>query len=226
VPVRLPAAIEQRFDDGHAPPERSGTDERRRAREAAADESRLHTLHGNEVRHGRLCAMHLQDDAPSVDEPEPDDTGDTRMEELVCGDIRAEPVVCNSPQRPGDAARRGIVERRPNRKGKSVPIISKSSKRLHVVHESKLASRARTSLQAGRLRRRGAELAPRSSETPAASTNQKGAPWGKLVSPMKRAFRPRPESNASAPGTIRTCDLCLRRAALYPLSYGRGEATV
>jgi hypothetical protein len=22
---------------------------------------------------------------------------------------------------------------------------------------------------------------------------------------------------------IRTCDLCLRRAALYPLSYGRGE---
>jgi hypothetical protein len=27
----------------------------------------------------------------------------------------------------------------------------------------------------------------------------------------------------SAPGKIRTCDLCLRRAALYPLSYGRGE---
>ena len=26
-----------------------------------------------------------------------------------------------------------------------------------------------------------------------------------------------------APGMIRTCDLCLRRAALYPLSYGRGE---
>src|SRR3954454_15516854 len=25
----------------------------------------------------------------------------------------------------------------------------------------------------------------------------------------------------SAPGKIRTCDLCLRRAALYPLSYGR-----
>ncbi len=25
----------------------------------------------------------------------------------------------------------------------------------------------------------------------------------------------------SAPGMIRTCDLCLRRAALYPLSYGR-----
>ena len=29
-----------------------------------------------------------------------------------------------------------------------------------------------------------------------------------------------------APGTIRTCDLCLRRAALYPLSYGRGEGRV
>ena len=29
--------------------------------------------------------------------------------------------------------------------------------------------------------------------------------------------------SGSAPGTIRTCDLCLRRAALYPLSYGRGE---
>ena len=28
----------------------------------------------------------------------------------------------------------------------------------------------------------------------------------------------------SAPGMIRTCDLCLRRAALYPLSYGRPEA--
>ena len=27
----------------------------------------------------------------------------------------------------------------------------------------------------------------------------------------------------SAPGMIRTCDLCLRRAALYPLSYGRSE---
>ena len=30
----------------------------------------------------------------------------------------------------------------------------------------------------------------------------------------------------SAPGTIRTCDLCLRRAALYPLSYGRSGAEV
>ena len=27
-----------------------------------------------------------------------------------------------------------------------------------------------------------------------------------------------------APGKIRTCDLCLRRAALYPLSYGREGA--
>ena len=31
-------------------------------------------------------------------------------------------------------------------------------------------------------------------------------------------------SERSAPGKIRTCDLCLRRAALYPLSYGRPEA--
>ena len=31
---------------------------------------------------------------------------------------------------------------------------------------------------------------------------------------------------ADAPGTIRTCDLCLRRAALYPLSYGRGNRSV
>ena len=29
---------------------------------------------------------------------------------------------------------------------------------------------------------------------------------------------------SDAPGMIRTCDLCLRRAALYPLSYGRSEA--
>ena len=32
-----------------------------------------------------------------------------------------------------------------------------------------------------------------------------------------------PPDSGHAPGTIRTCDLCLRRAALYPLSYGRGE---
>src|SRR5262249_39186120 len=31
------------------------------------------------------------------------------------------------------------------------------------------------------------------------------------------------DSLAHAPGTIRTCGLCLRRAALYPLSYGRGS---
>jgi hypothetical protein len=31
-------------------------------------------------------------------------------------------------------------------------------------------------------------------------------------------------SRGYAPGKIRTCDLCLRRAALYPLSYGRPEA--
>jgi hypothetical protein len=31
----------------------------------------------------------------------------------------------------------------------------------------------------------------------------------------------RKANQTSAPGMIRTCDLCLRRAALYPLSYGR-----
>ncbi len=36
---------------------------------------------------------------------------------------------------------------------------------------------------------------------------------GRRDSPARRA--------RSAPGMIRTCDLCLRRAALYPLSYGR-----
>ncbi len=29
-----------------------------------------------------------------------------------------------------------------------------------------------------------------------------------------------------APGMIRTCGLCLRRAALYPLSYGRAVRSV
>ena len=33
--------------------------------------------------------------------------------------------------------------------------------------------------------------------------------------------RPRVAWLSHAPGKIRTCDLCLRRAALYPLSYGR-----
>ena len=31
---------------------------------------------------------------------------------------------------------------------------------------------------------------------------------------------------SDAPGTIRTCGLCLRRAALYPLSYGRGTGSL
>src|SRR6266536_2855262 len=33
-----------------------------------------------------------------------------------------------------------------------------------------------------------------------------------------------PGLSRGAPGMIRTCDLCLRRAALYPLSYGRAGA--
>jgi hypothetical protein len=32
--------------------------------------------------------------------------------------------------------------------------------------------------------------------------------------------------SGDAPVKIRTCDLCLRRAALYPLSYGRSGASV
>ena len=39
---------------------------------------------------------------------------------------------------------------------------------------------------------------------------------------LRRAQRRR----KSAPGMIRTCDLCLRRAALYPLSYGRSGRPV
>jgi hypothetical protein len=34
------------------------------------------------------------------------------------------------------------------------------------------------------------------------------------------------ERGTSAPGRNRTCDLALRRRALYPLSYGRGETPV
>ena len=46
-------------------------------------------------------------------------------------------------------------------------------------------------------------------------------PWGDPASRRgkRRSFAGR---NGDAPGKIRTCDLCLRRAALYPLSYGRG----
>jgi hypothetical protein len=41
-------------------------------------------------------------------------------------------------------------------------------------------------------------------------------------------FKPDPHRQASqnAPGRIRTCGLALRRRALYPLSYGRGERPV
>src|SRR2546423_15050780 len=34
------------------------------------------------------------------------------------------------------------------------------------------------------------------------------------------------DDDSHAPGRIRTCDLALRRRALYPLSYGRGEGLV
>ena len=38
---------------------------------------------------------------------------------------------------------------------------------------------------------------------------------------LRRAGAGRRPGKRGAPGMIRTCDLCLRRAALYPLSYGR-----
>ena len=47
-------------------------------------------------------------------------------------------------------------------------------------------------------------------------------PWGNPGSPTAPSLR----AARNAPGKIRTCDLCLRRAALYPLSYGRGERSV
>ena len=39
-----------------------------------------------------------------------------------------------------------------------------------------------------------------------------------------KARKRRYKEKHHAPGKIRTCDLCLRRAALYPLSYGRAGA--
>src|SRR5215208_592589 len=62
-----------------------------------------------------------------------------------------------------------------------------------------------------------------------------GSPVGALLLAMATRQNPtlplragaRAENRATlrlrddAPGKIRTCDLCLRRAALYPLSYGR-----
>ena len=52
------------------------------------------------------------------------------------------------------------------------------------------------------------------------------APAG-ACSPALTAFRITQRwRGSSAPGRIRTCDFCLRRAALYPLSYGRSERRV
>ena len=44
--------------------------------------------------------------------------------------------------------------------------------------------------------------------------------------PRERGRRRFTGRTCDAPGKIRTCDLCLRRAALYPLSYGRGGPSV
>jgi hypothetical protein len=61
-----------------------------------------------------------------------------------------------------------------------------------------------------------------SSDPPGREHRKKvGVARGKLVSPVKRALRPRAEEQCDAPGRIRTSDLALRRRALYPLSYGR-----
>jgi hypothetical protein len=43
---------------------------------------------------------------------------------------------------------------------------------------------------------------------------------------MSGGFRSIIGATGNAPGRIRTSDFCLRRAALYPLSYGRGENPV
>src|SRR3954469_19455963 len=55
-----------------------------------------------------------------------------------------------------------------------------------------------------------------------------GRPWRtrrRAGWPTRRGSPPRGcdarAGSLSAPGRIRTCDFCLRRAALYPLSYGR-----
>jgi hypothetical protein len=43
---------------------------------------------------------------------------------------------------------------------------------------------------------------------------------------MSGGFRSASGAGGYAPGRIRTSDFCLRRAALYPLSYGRGKNPV
>jgi hypothetical protein len=46
-------------------------------------------------------------------------------------------------------------------------------------------------------------------------------PWNPLSERSSQFFA---AGRRYAPGRIRTCDFCLRRAALYPLSYGRSAA--
>ena len=55
----------------------------------------------------------------------------------------------------------------------------------------------------------------------------KGAHGGnRLFPPRERARGPQGRGERFAPDRIRTCGLSLRRAALYPLSYGRAEGLV
>ena len=92
----------------------------------------------------------------------------------------------------------------------------------------------------GALRRRRARRHARPGSTGPSRTQHYGACRGCGVSAARRdewrvAYNltiPSPTRLApelvdqdprNAPGKIRTCDLCLRRAALYPLSYGRGD---
>ena len=74
---------------------------------------------------------------------------------------------------------------------------------------------------AGRGRAHGRRLRPPSRAARRTDTGQRAR--GSGGARLCRAAAGRP-GIASAPGKIRTCDLCLRRAALYPLSYGRRGA--
>ena len=71
-------------------------------------------------------------------------------------------------------------------------------------------------------RRRNTQHRREAGLCPASLTIARGSKRERLEIIMPRVARR--ISRRSAPGKIRTCDLCLRRAALYPLSYGRPEA--
>ena len=84
---------------------------------------------------------------------------------------------------------------------------------------------ARGARARGRVRRGRADAHRDQREVPPAATGRRARGSrprdAVLLDRPSRRLRP---SARYAPGKIRTCDLCLRRAALYPLSYGRGVA--